>query len=328
MPTVFIHPEVAAALRHGAPVVALESALVTTGPPREPFEPQGLDAPGWDSRRPVNLETALLLQRLVRAVGAVPAMVAVIGGALQLGLDDDDLSTLADDRSAGKVSITSLAHALASGRSAGTTVSATLHACIMPPSVDDRLGPIRVVATGGIGGVHRHWTQTPDISADLKMIASTPACVVCAGAKSILDLPATLELLQTLGVPVVGLGTGCFPLFHARGSRALPLHQTVATAAEAASICRAQWQTLGRSEGVVLANPISEDAAMDPVELERAVAAAEDRAAKAEVVGDDRTPFLLEEMRRLTDGRSLLANIALLAANARMAASVALELRT
>jgi pseudouridylate synthase len=324
--TIVIHSEVSDALRGGRPVVALETAVLTTGLPRSPFAPAGVDAPGWNDERPANLETVLLMQRLVRQAGAVPALVGVLRGALHVGMDEDQIGALAGDERADKASITSLAHAMASGASAGTTVSATLHACALPPLAGEGLPPIRVLATGGIGGVHRDWQRAPDISADLGQIARTPTCIVCAGAKSILDLPATLEALQTLGVPVVGYRTDCFPLFHTRGSKSLALRQVVLEAREAAELCRVQWHVLGRRGGVVLANPISEDAALDPVELSRAIFEAEERATAQGISGDARTPFLLEEVRRRTGGRSLLANIALLAANARLGALVAQEL--
>ncbi|MDY7109324.1 MAG: pseudouridine-5'-phosphate glycosidase [Planctomycetota bacterium] len=322
MHDVAVHPEVDEALRAGRPVVALETALLTHGLPRAPLagfsdrDPGG--GAGWDRAAPVNLEAARAMGRVVRAGGAVPAPIGVLKGRLHLGLDDEALAHLAADTAARKTSIAGLAHAIASGHSAGTTVSATLAACMLP-----KAGAIRVFATGGIGGVHRAWTRRPDISADLRQLARTPVCVVCAGGKSVLDLPATVEALEGLGVPVVGYRTDRFPRFHAAGDDRLRTPQRLDDPAAVARMCRQQWDELGQETGVLLANPIAEAFALDGEELEEAARQAERIADHRGVIGADRTPFLLEQLTRLTGGRSLLANLALLVNNAKVAAVVA-----
>ncbi len=314
------------ALRERRPVVALESAVITSGLPRESINDLLLDDARWRRDRPVNLEAGLLMARTIRDFDAVPAAVAVIDGVLHIGLDDDSIEQLALDENAGKASISNLAHCCAAGRTAGTTVSATLHACEM--------ASIRVFATGGIGGVHRRGvsavgSQPPapsDISADLLMIAKTSALIVSAGAKSILDLPATLEALETLGVPVLGFGTNRFPQFYSSGTDELPLGQRVDSAQDAAAFCRLHWEQLKIRGGILLANPIDETYAVEEIVVDELVRLAEAKAASQRVGGAARTPFLLEELARLSGGRTLRANLALLKANAALAGQVAVEL--
>lgn len=323
-----LHPEIEAALLHGKPVVALETAVLTAGLPRTPHPPPvGVESPEWRSDQPVNLEAVRLMQWQVRAAGAVPAVMAVIRGVLRIGLSDEELDALAREESAGKVSPSGLAAALSHQETAGTTVAATLIGCLAPcRRAGNPLPPIRVFATGGIGGVHRGWTAQPDISADLFELARSPVCVVCAGAKSILDLPATLEALETLSVPVLGLGTSWFPQFFTMGGPGLTVGCAVATAQEAADLCRTHWQALGRREGVLLTRPVPAEAAMDPVELDALIEGAEWAAAAAGIEGPARTPYLLEVLSAQSEGRTLRANLALLAANARTAGEVAVAL--
>lgn len=336
------NPEVASALSAGRPVVALESAVITHGLPRDPLPSASrLNVPGWDRAAPMNLELARAMDRTVRETGAVPATVAMIGGRLVAGLDDETLERLAEDADAAKASISDLASLAAAKRHAGATVSATLAACALthhdalaarsrsggafaPPS----LPGIRVFATGGIGGVHRGWQRLPDVSADLRAIGSTPVCVVCAGAKSILDLPATLEALEALGVPVLGHRTDVFPQFQCVGDQSLRIApgKRVEDARQAAAICRAEWQALSLKSGILLANPVPAAHAMDPSRLAAAVEAAERMASERGIAGQARTPFLLAEIARLTEGRSLDANIALLLDNARLAGELACRL--
>lgn len=324
MARVRIHSDVAAALRDGRPVVALETAVLTHGLPRTPLG--ALDAgplpdapaPGWNASAPLNIEVGRAVDRVVRDAGAVPATVGVVDGVLRVGLEAAEVMTLAADTRAAKAAADNLAHVLASGGSAGTTVSATLIACSRATPA-----PIRVLATGGIGGVHRGWTTRPDVSADLAVLAATSVCVVCAGAKSILDLPATLEVLQSLGIPVVGHGTSAFPRFHARGSDDLAVRQRVEDAETAAELCRAHWDDLGRRTGVVLAAEVPEAFAVDASQLARETDAAESAAERDAVTGADRTPYLLDDLARRTAGRTIVANIALLLNNARIAAAVA-----
>ena len=324
MDRISIHPDVAQALKSGRPIVALETAVITSGLPRTPLASiDGLDLPGWRLDQPVNLELGRALHRIVRDAGAAPAMIAVLHGVLCIGLDEDQFTRLAADARAGKASVNDLAAAMSSGASAGTTVSATLAASTLATSPANR---VRVFATGGIGGVHRGWQSTPDISADLRTLAETPICVVCSGAKSILDVPATLEALETLGVPVVGFRTESFPRFQSPGSDELKLRHCVESVAGAAQICDLHWKTLGRSTGIILANPVPQEHAMDAAELDAAINRAENLASKRGITGPARTPFLLDQLAQLTHGRSLRANLALLINNARLAGELAVQL--
>jgi len=309
---------VQAALDAGRPVVALESAVITAGLPRTQVkEAATLRIAGWRDGQPCNLELARAMQRTVRENSAVPATIAVIDGSLRIGLDDADLVRLAADPQAKKASITNLASCIQSGANAGTTVSATFAACRLTSP------PIRVFATGGIGGVHRGWTTAPDISADLYALAQSQVAVVCSGAKSILDLPATLEYLESLGVPIVGYRTTVFPQFVCLGDDRLNLSQHVDDVTALATICRTHWETLRQTSAVLAANPVPQDHAMEPNELERAVQLAEDLAQKRGIMGAARTPFLLQQIAEATQYRSLLANIALLLSNAKLAAALA-----
>jgi pseudouridine-5'-phosphate glycosidase len=331
-----IHPDVLDALHSGRAVVALESAVITSGLPREAMNlPSGLEAPGWNSREPANLELGRGMQRAVRDAGAIPATVAVIRGILHIGLSDQELTQLATDSKAGKAASTDLAYIMAAGGSAGTTVSATLIACTLAQSKIQNPGGakskvvrsgVRVFATGGIGGVHRNWQQRPDISTDLRAIATTPVCVVCSGAKSILDLPATLESLETLGVPVIGYRTDCFPQFQCAPDAAMRLNKRVESAQTAATLCGIHWSGLRLPSGIILANPAPERFAMNAADLDHAVQQAESLASSQRISGAARTPFLLAELARLTDNRSLHANLALLINNARLAAELAIQL--
>ncbi len=299
MPDITVAVDVAAALSRGAPVVALESTVITHGLP-------------W----PANLETARAMERVVREAGALPATVALLAGEIRVGLTDAELEHLARQGGAArKVSRRDLALAVARGEDGGTTVATTMWAA-------HRAG-IGVFATGGIGGVHRR--HPFDVSADLPELARTPVLVVCAGAKAILDLPLTLEWLETHGVPVLGWQTDEFPAFYSRDS-GLPVDQRVADAAEVATFWQAQ-RRLGLG-GALLAVPAPEEFAEPSAEVETAIAAALDAAEEAGVRGKAVTPFLLERVSALTEGASQRANRALLENNARVAAEVATALVT
>src|SRR5438067_269187 len=252
-----LRPEVAAALVGNRPVVALESTLIAHGLP-------------W----PLNLETAREAEAAVRAEGAVPATVAVWRGRPTVGLRDPALEQLARSKDVLKASRRDLAAAVAQGRDAATTVAATMFLA--------HLAGIRLFATGGIGGAHRDARQPWDISADLLELSRTPVAVVCAGAKSILDIPRTLEILETQGVPVVGYATDEFPAFYMRSSGE-PVSARVDSPAEAADLLRAHWAL--RGAGVVLAHPMSEEQSLPPEECESAPAEVEERAAGAGVRG-------------------------------------------
>lgn len=288
-----IHPDVAVALGQGRPVVALESTLIAHGLPR-----------------PLNWQTACQAEAAVRAAGAVPATICVWQGRPTVGLSAAQLEELAHRDDVLKASRRDLAAAVARGQTAATTVAATMHLA--------HLAGIRVFATGGIGGAHRGETDW-DISADLVELARTPVAVVCAGAKSILDLPRTLEILETLGVPVVGYGTDEFPAFYVRSSGER-LSARVDTPEEAARLLDAHWQLGGA--GVVLAQPLPADAAMDSVAFEAALRQAEAQAREKDVRGPALTPFLLARLAEVTKGQTLQANLALILANATLAAQV------
>ena len=292
-----IAPEVRAALDARRPVVALESAVITHGLPR-----------------PLNRETARAVEAAVRAGGAVPATTALADGEAIVGADEALLSRLAADDAAVKASTRDIAPLLARSGLGGTTVAATVELAW-------RAG-IGVMATGGIGGVHRGVETSLDVSADLEAIARHPVCVVCSGAKIILDLERTLEVLETLGVPVVGFGTRELPGFYVR-TTGLALAHHVDDAAAAARVARAQ---LARGAGLVVTVPVPEADAVGRDEAEREVARAVAKAADEGVRGAALTPYLLGELRSLDEGRALRANVALLRNNAAVAAAVAAEL--
>jgi len=290
-----VRPEVAAALAAQRPVVALESTLIAHGLP-------------W----PANLETAQAAEAAVRAEGAIPATVAVWQGRPIIGLDAAQMEHLARQPDVRKASSRDLAAALVQGAFAATTVAATM-------LLAHRAG-LRVFATGGIGGVHPNRGATFDISADVYELARTPVAVVCAGAKGILDLAATLEMLETMSVPVVGYGTDEFPAFLLRSS-GLPVSARVNSPAEVAALLDAHWQLGGA--GVVVAQPLPAETALDPADFDKALVRAESQARSAAVRGPALTPFLLARLAELTEGRTLRANQSLIVANAHLAAQVA-----
>ncbi|MEJ1161014.1 pseudouridine-5'-phosphate glycosidase [Prosthecomicrobium sp. N25] len=291
--------EVAAALAEGRPVVALESTIIAHGLP-------------W----PANLEAARELEATVRAGGAVPATVAVMGGRLRVGLDPASLEQLARSRDVLKLSRADLAFAIATGRIGATTVAATMIAA-------QRAG-IRVFATGGIGGVHRGAETSFDVSADLEELARTEVVVVSAGAKAILDLPKTLEVLETRGVPVVGWRTDDFPAFWSRTS-GLPCPLRIDTAEDFARFA-ASRRALGIGGGILLANPVPAAHEIARAEMERHIACALADAESAGIRAKAVTPYLLGRILELTEGRSLATNRALVLANAGLAAEIAVAL--
>ncbi len=290
-----IRPEVAEALSAKRPVVALESTLIAHGLPY-----------------PRNLETARRVESVVREAGAVPATVGVAGGRLCVGLNAQEIERFARGRDTAKASGRDLAAAIAGGGDAATTVAATLVAA--------HLAGIRVFATGGIGGVHRGRGSHLDVSADLAELARRPVALVSAGAKAILDLAGTLEVLETQGVPVIGYGTNEFPAFYCRQS-GLPLDVQVDRPEAAARLIQAHW-TLGLG-GLLIANPPPGAAALDPVEVEALVGRALDDVRSARVGGKRLTPFLLDRVNELSGGRTLEANVALIEANAALGAELA-----
>jgi pseudouridylate synthase len=294
-----IGAEAAAAIEARRPVVALESTIITHG---MPF--------------PQNLETALRLEDTIRAQGATPATIAVVEGRLVAGLDKAGLEKLA--RLSGgvvKASRRDLAPVLARGGSGGTTVAATMYIAA--------LSGIEIFATGGIGGVHRGAEETFDISADLAELSRSKVAVVCAGAKSILDIPKTLEFLESQGVPVVGYRCDEFPAFYARSS-GVKLDHRCEGLHDMARMIRLQQQ-IGPG-GLLIANPIPEAFALDASQIEARIAEAVEEAKAQSVSQKDVTPFLLRRLVEMTGGRSLEANMALVVSNATLAAQVAVEL--
>ena len=289
-----VHPDVAACLVAGEPVVALESAVITHGLPR-----------------PANIELARHVEAEIVSAGARSATVALLDGQVRLGLSGEELERLALEIEVCKVSRRDLGVARAKSRTGGTTVAATMY-------VSHAAG-VQVFATGGIGGVHRG--ETGDVSADLIELARTPVAVVCSGAKSILDLPRTLEWLETAGVPVIGWKTDEFPAFISRGS-GLPVSTRADTAAEVAAILRYHWD-MGLGSGALICVPCPENIAVSNETVENAMTQAEAEAQASGISGKDLTPFLLSRLADLTGGATLQANLALLRNNARVAAAIA-----
>jgi pseudouridine-5'-phosphate glycosidase len=291
--------EVSDALSRGAPVVALESTIISHG---MPF--------------PRNAETALAVEAEVRASGAVPATIAIISGRLKAGLSESQISFLGErGHRVAKVSRRDIGRIVAAGADGATTVAATM--------IIAEMAGISVFATGGIGGVHRGAERTMDISADLDELGRTSVAVVCAGAKSILDIPMTLEYLETKGVPVVVYRGDEFPAFYTSRS-GLKAELRMDSAAEIASMLKAKW-TLGLTGGVVIANPIPVEYEMPADVIGAAIETALEEARSAGVRGKDVTPFMLARVKELTGGDSLESNIALVMNNARLASAIALE---
>lgn len=292
-------PDVRAALDDGGPVVALESTIITHGMP-------------W----PQNLETAQRVEAEVRAAGATPATIAVMGGRIHIGLTQDGLVQLAQAKDVMKLSRADLAACLATGATGATTVAATM--------ICAHLAGIGVFATGGIGGVHRGAELSFDVSADLHELAATPVTVVAAGAKAILDLPKTLEVLETLGVPVIAYRQAAFPAFWSRDSGlGAPLQADSTAVIAAAHRMRVR---LGLPGGQLIANPIPTDAEIPREEILPVIEQALEEAQAQGIAAKSVTPFLLQRIYELTAGRSLEANIALVLNNARLAADIATEL--
>ena len=288
--------EVARALANKAPVVALETTLVTHGLPH-----------------PDGVTTALSLEQIVRDAGATPATIGIIGGAIRIGLTPTELEQLATTPQVAKTNLSNLAAAVASGQPGSTTVAATMFAA--------HAGGIRVFATGGIGGVHRNASESGDISADLTALSRIPVAVVSAGAKAILDLPRTVEMLETLGVPVLGFRTDEFPAFYRR-STGLPVDRRYDSIAELASAVRLHL-SLGLGMGVLIANPIPIADEMASELYDRALDTALSEADTRRITGRAVTPFLLDRIHAVTGGESVRANVALLRHNAQVAAALA-----
>jgi pseudouridylate synthase len=298
-PFLDIEPEVADTLAAGGGVVALESTIITHG---MPF--------------PENVETARAVETVVRENGAVPATIAVLDGRIRIGLSTAELERLGDAKGVVKASGRDLAAVMARKGAAGTTVSATMRAAA--------LAGIDIFATGGVGGVHRGAEESFDISADLTELGRTETAVVCAGVKSILDIPKTLEFLETQRVPVYAYRSDDFPAFYTRSSGLKADHRFEAPEEIARAI--RLHKALGTGTGIVIANPIPEADALDPAFIDGAIADAVAEAARKGIARKELTPFLLARINELSGGRSLIANIALVKNNAALAARIAAAL--
>lgn len=329
-----IGDEVQEALRGRRAVVALETAVLTHGLPRSPIadadrlaawrrwvesDPAGPGlADAWPAERPLHLAASLAMAEAVRAGGGVPATVGMIEGTLWIGLDGDQLRRLADDDAPAKLSARDLAPAMACGRSGGTTVAGTLAAMSLAES-----DGLRTLATGGIGGAHRGWAATADVSADLRLLADSRACVVASGAKAILDLPATIEMLDTLGVTVLGHRTAAWPRFVLPPDPGLGVEWVVESPREAAEIATLHWDRCNRPGGVLLLNPVPPAWAVAEEERFESTLAEAIRDAESQGrLGPAVTPLLLGRIADAAAG-AIEANLALLLANARTAAEVA-----
>lgn len=295
--------EVRTAKENNLPIVALESTIISHGMPY-----------------PVNVTTAREVEDIVRKNGAIPATIAILGGRIKIGLSNEDLEFLGrpENRdSITKVSRRDMAFVLAQGLHGATTVAATM--------ICAKLAGIEVFVTGGIGGVHRGATESFDISADLTELASTDVAVVCAGAKSILDIGLTLEYLETHGVPVAGYETSEFPAFYSRKS-GFDANFALISAKEAAAFIRTKWN-LGLHGGVVIANPVPQEDELDASVIGEVIERALREAAEQNVTGKAVTPFLLDRVKELTGGKSLDTNVALVKNNARVGSQIAVALR-
>ncbi|MEA4971736.1 MAG: pseudouridine-5'-phosphate glycosidase [Candidatus Metalachnospira sp.] len=294
-----ITPEIEQAIKEGKPVVALESTILSHG---MPF--------------PQNVEFAHKVEEIVRGEGAIPATTAIIGGKLKVGLTSEELDIMCKAENVGKVSRRDVSVYIATGKTGATTVATTMMIAEM--------AGIKLFATGGIGGVHRGAQETMDISADLQELANTNVAVVCAGAKSLLDLGLTLEYLETFGVPVLGLRTKDFPAFYCRTS-GYKLDYNAADEAEIAKIVKTKWD-LGLKGGFVIGNPIPEEYALDYDKMEAVIVKALELAKEQGIRGKDTTPFLLSHIKDMTEGVSFASNLQLAYNNARAASKIAVEL--
>ncbi len=287
----------------GKAIVALKSTVLTHGLPR-----------------PQNLQLARDMERAVREEGATPATIGFLDGYLHIGMTDNELERLANEKDAYKVGPRDFASVITNGGNGGTTVAGTMLAC--------KHANIKIFATGGIGGVHRgaEHAASFDISADLQALANIPMIVICAGAKAILDLPATLEYLETMGVPIIGYGTDDFPAFYSRES-GLEVTENLDNPQDIIDFAKTHWNA-GLQSAVLVANPVPEAEAISKSEMEPFIERAIREANEKEVHGKKVTPFLLQRINELTKGKSMRANLSLLLNNARLGAQIACALRT
>lgn len=295
-PHLEVSAEIQNLLAEGKPVVALESTIIAHGMPY-----------------PQNVETALRVEKAIREHGATPATVAIFDGKLKAGLSTDEITRIGKlGREVAKVSRRDIPFLLANGKAGATTVASTM--------IIAEMAGIQIFATGGIGGVHRGATETMDISADLQELARTNVAVVCAGAKSILDLGLTLEYLETQGVPVIGFETDEFPAFYTRSS-GFPVGHRVDSPEEISKILKVKWEA-GLQGGAIIANPIPAEYEPSVADIQQATEAALAEAKKMKITGKEVSPFLLKKIKELTGGESLEANIRLVLNNAKLAAQI------
>ncbi|WP_243299213.1 pseudouridine-5'-phosphate glycosidase [Bacillus litorisediminis] len=292
--------EVKQAKENGKPIIALESTIITHGMPY-----------------PQNIETAFEVEEIIREEGAVPATIAILDGKIHIGLSKDEIKQLADSKDVIKASRRDLPYILAQKKNGATTVAGTM--------ICAQLAGIPLFVTGGIGGVHRGAEETMDISADLEELSQTNVAVVCAGAKSILDLGLTMEYLETKGVPVVGYQTDVLPAFYTRTSP-YEVNNRLDDPKEIAKLIRTKWD-LGLKGGIVIANPIPEEDALDEKFMNQIIEQALAEAEANQIKGKEVTPFLLSKVKDLTEGKSLEANIALVKNNARLGGKIAVAMR-
>lgn len=297
-PYLNIHPEVIEALLNKKAVVALESTIISHGMPY-----------------PENVKMALKVEEIIRSEGAVPATIAILNGIIKVGLTKDEIEFLAKEKDVLKVSKRDFGFVISQKRTGATTVSATMLVA--------KMAGIKIFATGGIGGVHRGAQETFDISRDLEELANIDVAVVCAGAKSILDLGLTLEYLETKGVEVLGYQTKELPAFYSRES-GFELDYNMSSPKEIAALLHAKWN-LGLTGGAVIANPIPKEFSMDSKKINNVIDQALSNAADQGVKGKDTTPYLLSKVKEMTHGESLTANLELVYNNARLAAKIAKE---
>ncbi|MBF0277947.1 MAG: pseudouridine-5'-phosphate glycosidase [SAR324 cluster bacterium] len=293
--------EVEEAIQTARPVVALESTIISHGMPY-----------------PQNLETAHAVSEIIRSQGAVPATIGIVNGKIKIGLNDEELEIFAQNEEVLKVSRRDLASVLSQKQHGGTTVAATMICAYM--------AGISVFVTGGVGGVHRQGESTMDVSADLIELSQTRVAVVCAGIKAILDIPRTLEVLETYGVPVIGYQSRDFPAFYTRSSGCkAPI--SLDSPEKIAQLMELQWE-LGLKSGILIGNPVPEKEAMAEEEIKMAIEQALMEAAEKSILGKEITPFLLDKIKDLTAGKSLQSNIALVKNNARLGAQIAMAFQT
>ena len=290
-----IKPEVKNAIDQGNPVISLESTIISHGMPY-----------------PQNVETAKMLENMAREQGVTPATIAIIGGKIKIGLDDDDLEFIAKSKDVVKASRRDISYVISKKLNAATTVSSTM--------IFSAIAGIKIFATGGIGGVHREAQETFDISADLQELAKTNVAVVCAGAKAILDLKLTLEYLETMGVPVIGYKTDQLPAFYSKDS-GLKVPFRLDSYTDISEMMKTKWD-LGLNGGLLITNPIPNEYSMDNSFINKSIEKALVKAKELKIEGKEITPFLLEEIKNITKGKSLESNIELVKNNVKLACNI------